>query len=242
MTEFDPSRYPLALPHDPIREIGPDLFFAPGTFDVMPLMRISRNMVVVRNGDELTLIDPIRLSPQGEAELESLGTVRHAVRLGFFHGADDSYTVARFGAEFWCQAASTHHPEPKPDHELREGGPLPFPDAEIIEFREARRPECVMLLKRGDGILLTCDALQHYGTFERHSVVARIAMPLMGFRKRLLIGPLWKKYMTRAGGSLRPDFDRIAALEFDALIPTHGIPLMSGAKAAMHAAVEDAFG
>lgn len=242
MTEFDPSAYPLALPHDPIREVAPDLFFAPGAFDVAPLMRISRNMVVVRNGDELTLVNPIRLSPQGESDLEALGTVRHAVRLGFFHGADDAYTVARFGAEFWCQARSTHHAQPEPDHELKEGAPAPLPDAEIIEFCESKRPECVMLLKRGDGILLTCDALQNYGTMERHSIIARLAMPLMGFRKGLLIGPLWLKYMTIEGGSMQPDFERIAEFEFDALIAAHGIPLMSGARAAMRAAIDDAFG
>ncbi|MFQ5635701.1 MAG: hypothetical protein ACE5G3_10290, partial [Gammaproteobacteria bacterium] len=94
MLDFDASRYPLALPHDPIREIGPDLYFAPGTIDVAPLMRVSRNMVIVRDGDTLTLVNPIRLSPQGEADLEALGTVRHAVRLGYFHGVDDAYTVA----------------------------------------------------------------------------------------------------------------------------------------------------
>jgi len=241
MNEFDLSRYPLALPHDPIREIAPDLFFAPGAFDVAPLMRVSRNMVVVRNGDELTLVNPIRLSPQGESDLEALGTVRHVVRLGYFHGADDAYTVARFGAEFWCQARSTHHQQPAPDHELREGEATPLPNAEVVEFRESKRPECVMLLKRDPGVLLTCDALQYYGTLERHSIIAKLAMPLMGFRRRLMIGPLWLKYMTKAGGSMRPDFERLAELEFDALIAAHGIPLMSGAKDATRAAIQDAF-
>jgi hypothetical protein len=98
-----------------------------------------------------------------------------------------------------------------------------------------------MLLKRDPGVLLTCDALQYYGTLERHSIIAKLAMPLMGFRRRLMIGPLWLKYMTKEGGSMRPDFERLAELEFDALIAAHGIPLMSGAKDATRAAIQDAF-
>lgn len=241
MVEFDASQYPLALPHEALREVGTDLFLAPGTFDLAPLMRISRNMIVVRNGDELTLVNPIRLSAQGESELEALGTVRHAVRLGCFHGIDDEYTVARFGTEFWCQAGSTHHPKPRPDHILSEGDPLPIPGATLIEFRETKKPECVLRIPHGEGTLLTCDSLQHYGTFERHSFVARMALPLLGFRKTLMIGPIWLKYMTPDGGSVRPDFERIAGLKFDALIAAHGTPMTSGAHDAFRAAIEHAY-
>ena len=236
-----PPAMPPAMPHGPLREIAPDLYLAPSTFDLAPLMRISRNMVVVRSGEDITLINPVRLSPQGEAELEALGTVRHAVRLGVFHGVDDPYTVARFGAEFWCQAGSTRHRQPAPDHELTEGGELPLPDARLFVFRETKKPECALLLRRGDGVLLTCDALQHYGTYERHSLVARLTMPLLGFRKTLMIGPLWLKYMTPEGGSLRPDYERLLELPFDALIAAHGTPLMRGAHPAARAAVARAF-
>lgn len=241
MIDFDASLYPQPLPHESIREIGSDLYYAPGHFDLAPMMRVSRNMVIVRNGGELTLVNPIRLSPEGEGELESLGHVRHAIRLGFFHGVDDAYIVARFGAEFWCQAQSTHHKQPKPNHILTEGGPLPLPGATLLEFRETRRPECVLRIPHGGGTLLTCDALQHYGSFERHSLVAKMAMPLMGFRRTLLIGPLWLKYMTKEGGSLRSDFERIAGLQFDALVAAHGTPLTSGAHEALRAAIDFAY-
>ena len=241
MPDFDASQYPLALPHEPLREVAPDLYLAPGTFDMAPLMRISRNMVIVRHGGDLTLINPIRLSPQGEAEVEALGTVRHAVRLGAFHGIDDPYTVARFDAEFWCQAGSTHHREPKPVHTLKEGGELPIPGATLLEFREIKRPECVLRIPHGGGTLLTCDALQHYGSFERHSLVAKLTMPLMGFRQTLMIGPIWLKYQTKPGGSVRPDFERIAGLRFDALIAAHGTPLTSGAHDGLRAAIDRAY-
>lgn len=241
MPVFDANQYPEACPHESIREIGPDIFFAPGSYRMAPLMRISRNMVIVRCGDELTLVNPIRLSAVGEAELEALGTVRHAVRLGVFHGVDDLYTVARFGAEFWCQADSDRYAEPKPDHELTEGGPLPIPDAELFVFHETKKPESALLIRHGDGLLITCDGVQHYGDFNRHSRLAKMTMPIIGFPKSVVVSPLWLKYLTKKGGSIRPDFERLLELDFDALISAHGTPLMHGAHAAVGKAVDRGF-
>lgn len=237
MTGFDASQYPPPCPHEPLREIGTDLYLAPGSFHLAPLMKISRNMVIIRDGEDLTLVNSIRLSPEGEAELEALGTVRHVMRLGCFHGVDDPYTVARFGAQFWCQANSNRHPKPAPDHLLTEDGPLPIEWTGLFEFRETRKPECALLIRRGSGTLITCDGLQHYSDFSRHSFVAKIAMPLLGFRKTVMIGPLWMKALTKKDGSLRPDFERLLELEFDALVSAHGTPLMRGAHEAARQAV-----
>ena len=240
MSNFDPGQYPDPFPHDPILEVAPELFFVGATFQMSRLMRISRNMAIVRSGDELTLVNPIRLSPDGEKELEALGTVKHVMRLGSFHGYDDPYVVARFAAEFWSQAGSDHYPDPKPDHQLAEGGPLPIRDAELFEFREIKRPECALLIERGPGVLIGCDGLQHYGDFSRHSIVAKTMMPLMGFARRMLVGPIWLKYMPKPGCTVRPDFERLLDLPFDAFIGAHGTPLMKGAKAAVRVAVDKA--
>lgn len=122
-------------------------------------MRLSRNMTVIRDGDTLTVVNAVRLSAAGEAALEHLGTVKHVVRLGSFHGLDDRYYVVRYSAEFWCQANSTHYKEPAPTQTLAEGQGLPIADAEILEFANAKRPECVLLMKRAGGILVTCNSL-----------------------------------------------------------------------------------
>src|SRR5688572_6827527 len=84
-----------AMPHGPITEVFPDVFVVEGGFQFAPGVRITRNMTVVRQGDELTIINSVRLTPDGEAELEKLGRVKHVVRIGAFHGADDPYYVDR---------------------------------------------------------------------------------------------------------------------------------------------------
>ena len=61
----------------------------------------------------------------------------------------------------------------------------------------------------------------------------------MGFMKRpAQIGPPWRKMMTPEGGSLRPDFERLASLDFAHLIPAHGRPLMDSAKQDVRATIE----
>ncbi len=57
--------YPPAYPHDPAAEIAADIFMVRGSIRMNPIMRISRNMVIVRHQRELTLINPMRLTPAG---------------------------------------------------------------------------------------------------------------------------------------------------------------------------------
>jgi hypothetical protein len=231
-----------AQPHDAPVEILPDVFFVHGSIRMGPGMRINRNMVVVRNAGELTLIDPIRLTDEGEEALERLGSVKHAIRLGVFHGVDDAYTVERFGARFWCQAGSDEHPEPKPDEILEEGMDLPFPDAELFVFREAARPECAILLRRDGGLLVTCDSVQHWESTSRCTLAAKAVTHLMGFVHPANIPPPWRKFMAAEGRSLRLDFDRLLELPFDSVVGGHGQPLIGGARDALRTTVTRIFG
>ena len=70
---------------------------------------------------------------------------------------------------------------------------------------------------------------------------ARLIMPLIGFKRTTLIGPLWLKAMTPDGGSLRPDFERLLELQFDHLIAAHGGPRRDDAHTAVAAAFARAF-
>lgn len=100
-----------------------------------PIVRIGRNMAVLRHDDGLTLANPTRLDAAGEQALEALGPVR----LGAMHGVDDAHCKVRFGAEFWYQPGGATYPEPTADGLLEEGAALPFADAELFCFRDTRR-------------------------------------------------------------------------------------------------------
>ena len=97
MTDASTGKFLPAQPHQDMEELGNDIWWVPGTMKMNWYMTVSRNMVIVRSGDELTLLNPIRLDANGEAALEQLGQVRHLVRLGCFHGCDDAYLKQRMG-------------------------------------------------------------------------------------------------------------------------------------------------
>jgi len=239
MSTADP--YSPPTPHDPPEEVFPDIFLVRGSYQANALLRFNRNMVVLRNGDELTVVNSVRLSPDGERQLEALGTVRHVMRLAYFHGMDDRYYVDRYGAEFWAAAGSRTEPGPSATRVVATGEGLPMPGASAYVFAHSRFPEPVILLERDGGILLTGDCLQYYTDRRFGSLAARIMMHFMGFPLRMLIGPLWLKAMTPDGGSLVADFDHIAAMDFAHLLPGHGSLCRHDAHAKVIDAIAQAF-
>jgi hypothetical protein len=64
----------------------------------------------------------------------------------------------------------------------------------------------------------------------------------MGFMHPANIGPPWRRMMTRKGGSLKPDFERLLASPFEHLIGAHGQPLRGGAHQAFEATVHRIYG
>lgn len=233
--------YPPIYPHDPIEEIAQDVFMVRGSIKMNALVRITRNMAIVRHDGELTLVNPIRLHSVEEEKLQTLGTIKRIMRLGPMHGVDDPYYVNMFKTEFWCQPGGTAYTQPAIDVEMQPDGPLPFPDAQLFCFNGTVQPESALLLQRGNGLLLTCDAIQNYGDYKHNNLPARIMMPFIGFPKTTLVGPIWLKIMTPEGGSLKQEFERLLTLDFDALLSAHGSFLAHGAKAAVQAAVDRAF-
>lgn len=233
--------FPPAYPHLPIEPIGADLFMARGSIKMRSVLQLSRNMAIIRAGDELSLINPIRLNDAGLRQLDALGRVRHILRLGGAHGSDDPFYMDRYKAEFWCQEGGTIYTVPAIDHVLSEGGPLPFPGAQLVSFSAASFPECALVLNAGKGTLLTCDSIQNFDDFSNANLPARLLLPFLGFKKTTQIGPIWLKAATPPGVSLRADFARLLKLPFDSLLAAHGTFLRTGAHAAVSRAVTQAF-
>jgi hypothetical protein len=234
------DKYPAPDHHLPLREVLPGLWLASSRISMpIPLgqrITFSRNMVALLQADGWVLVNPVRLSEAAEKELLASGPIRHAVRLGTFHGQDDAYYVDRFGPEFWAVPGPQKYSAPRITRELKEGGAFPVAGAGIVVFK-ATQAECVVHLPQ-HRLLLTCDSVQHYEKDDPLiSTLGRIVMRPMGFFTPCVIGPIWLKQVTPEGGSLRPDFERILALDFDNLISAHGSPKLGGAKQALAANV-----
>jgi hypothetical protein len=232
---------PPIYPHADIEEIGSDLFMLRGSIKMNAMLRISRNMAIIRNGNELSLINPVRLNDRGEQQLRALGEVKNLIRLGCFHGVDDPYYVEKFGARMWSQPGGTTFTEPDIDVAITPDTELPFDNGEIFEFQGLNQPECALLIDDGAGLLLTCDAIQNYGNYSYNNFFASLIMPFIGFPRTTIVGPIWLKMQSPEGTNLEGEFRRLLNLKFDRLLSAHGTLLESGAHAAVERAVNKVF-
>jgi hypothetical protein len=229
------TTFPAALPHGPITELFPDVFVVRGSFRIGPLVSIPRNMIVLREGSALTLVNAVRLSAEGEAELTKLGEVKHLVKLGFFHTLDDPYYRDRFSPTFWAPVPPDARAE-----KLREGGPSPLARASVFAFERATKGEAALLVEQPQGnLLVTCDSVQNWVDGEGCSLVGGLVTRLMGFIEPAKIGPIWLKQMTDGKPlEMKPDFDRLLDRDFAHLIAAHGVLLRDEAKAALRRSCE----
>ena len=236
--------FPAALPHDHPKQIADNLFVVHGCVQPNRIARFTRNMAIIREGSQLTLINPVRMDEAGLNSLDKLGEVKHILRLGPFHGMDDPFYMDRYQAEFWSFEGGTTYTTPKIDRVLSEDGPLPFSNAKLVALKYMREPEGIILLEGSPGILLTCDCIQSYANppYTPHTnLFSKILMPLIGFPRKTLIGPFWMKLLVEDQIKIKAEFERVLALNFDQLLSAHGTFVPQDAHAEVQRAFEKMF-
>jgi len=215
------EKYFSLQPHDNIEKVIENVYFLQGSMPFKPLIRLPRNMVIIKNAEELSVINSVRLSESEENELAKLGQVKHVIRIGQ-HSIDDAYYLDKYKAKYWRVKGFDKSPELTPDQEITEDTVLPFPNASVFLFSQTSQPEAAILIASEGGLLITCDCVQHWVPSKYLSPVAKVVTKLMGFQNPAQIGPPWRKVMTPSGGTLVDDFNRLANLEFKFLIGGHG--------------------
>jgi hypothetical protein len=230
------SEFPPALPHGPVEEVFPDVFFVTGTMRgefFGSMWQFSRNMTVVRDRGQLTIVNSVRLGPDGLAELDRLGTVANIVRIGDMHGVDDPFYVDRYRAKFWAVPGMAIQDELTVDVPLLTGGQMPFSACSLFEFKTTKLPEAILRLDREGGIMIACDSLQNWETpdpfFDDQTVDT---MRGMGFFTRANLGLAW----LQESQPQPEDFVRLKEVPFAHALCGHGVPLRNTAQQEFHAA------
>jgi hypothetical protein len=233
--------YTPVMPHGDLAEVFPDVFFVTGTSRPTFLgqaWQFSRNMVVVRTGESLTLLNTVRLDDAGLARLDALGRMTQVVRLGAFHGMDDAFYLDRSGARYIGLEGEPPAGARAADAVLRDGGEGPLPGSVVFRFATSAVPEAVLLLPQNGGVLISCDALQNWAEVDPFFDAASAEkMRAFGFIEPANIGPGWRQ----AASPARADFDRLLRLPFDHLLPAHGTPIVGGARERIASTVDRLF-
>jgi hypothetical protein len=236
------DQLPPALPHGEISEVFADVFFVSGAMKTVLMganWHFSRNMTIVREGGQLTLINSVRLDDAGLAKLDSLGRVANVVKIGSLHGRDDAFYKQRYGATFWALPGMQHENGLKADKELRPGGDMPVSGCNVFTFRTSKLPECILRLDREGGILIACDSLQNWlAADEFFSDESRKTMTEMNFFQPANLGPVWMQVNEPKG----EDFAALNAMRFRHVLCGHGAPLKDTAKEAFTDRFQAVFG
>ena len=232
--------YPAAYPHDQIKNIFPGVFIVHGSIKMGPAMRMNRNMLILQNGSDLSLINPVRMDDKGLKVLDEMGKVKNILRLGDFHGLDDEFYLARYQCEFWAQSGQESYKHPKPTVVITSTTVSPFPNSEFFIFKTAMYPEAALFLPDYK-LLITTDSIQYHADWHYFTWLTKVVFKFLGFKKGLNIGPPWVKRVTPKGVSMKQDFEALMELDFDAVIAAHGKLLESGAKDLLSKELERVF-
>lgn len=237
-----PRPFPLARPHGDLEEVLPDVYRVSGSIHIGP-MRFSRNMTVVRQGEGLVLVNTVRLNEAGLAALDALGSVRHILRIGGWHGSDDAFYKDRYDCPvsavkgqryFEGTTAEKGNTYFEADHWIESDHALPIEGASLYVVHTTP-PEAILCIPAGGGTLITADALQNWPRTDDHfNLLGRAGMTLGGMVKPLTMMKPWvDKY--------KPPSDEVAGileLDFNNVLPGHGEPVMGGARDKFRPAIE----
>lgn len=224
-----PKNYAPATIQDPLVEIFKDVYLLRGSIRIAPLLQMNRNMIVVRDGTELSIINAVRLNEDNLKILNTLGHVKNVIRLGDFHGLDDQFYIDTYQAEFWSQQAHTVYPELIPSKIINQSTNSPIHNSQFFIFESAKYPEAALLLKKQQ-LLITTDSVQYWSDWKYVSPLSKFFLFLMGFRLKLFIGVAWVKKVSKQKNSLKNDFSKLLELDFNSLVAAHGNVLKDTAK------------
>ncbi|MEF9993397.1 MAG: hypothetical protein RSA22_07785 [Acinetobacter sp.] len=223
------KNYAPIYPHDPIVEIFENIYLLRGSIKLGFGFSMNRNMIIIMQDAELTLINAVRISEPELEKLDNIGQVKHVIRLGDFHGLDDQFYLDRYQATFWSQSNHVNYPELIPQQVIQADIQPPIKNSEFFIFEQATCPEAILFIK-DKKLLITTDSIQYWNDWKYFSFLSKVIIYLMGFRLELFIGGPWIKRVTPKGESLKSDFDRLLQLDFHHLISAHGVLLKDSAK------------
>lgn len=231
-----------AWPHSEIKEIFHNIFFVTGTnkthYKGVDLQH-SRNMIIVRDGNKLSLINTVRLDDAGLTALDALGKVENIIRIGAFHGRDDAFYLDRYHAKLWALKEMQHDNNRLTDIELVPNGLMPFPNCSLFIFETSVHPEAILHLAQDGGILITCDSVKNWVTpDEFFSDESAKLYKAQGFFGPATVSTVWKQ-ACQVDAS---DFIRLKSLHFRHLLSAHGEPLMDNAHEQLSKTIKREFG
>jgi hypothetical protein len=233
MQNFSP-----AWPHSKIQSIFNDVFFVTGsniTQHEGVELQHSRNMIIIRDGTQLSLINTMRLTEEGLHQLDGLGEVKNIIRIGAFHGRDDAFYKQTYNAKLYALEGLQDQHHISIDAILRANGEGPIVDSSLFVFSTSYFPEGILHLQRNSGILITCDSIKNWIRADEYFSEQSAAMyKEQGFLGKASISKIWQQ----ACKVQASDFRQLLSYNFCHLLSAHGEPLLNTAYQDVQATIQ----
>jgi hypothetical protein len=214
------KKYPPVTPHGELEKVSDNVWAVQGSFNMLPGNRIGRTMAIVKRGDDLTIINSVRVNDEVEAKIKELGTIKNIVRICHSHGVDDLYYKDTFKAVFWDQELGERSTAGKADKFLTEDGEKPIDDCKIVIFKGTKMLEAILWIPDDGGTLMTSDCIQNGQVSPHASFMWKHMMQgLMGFKTKCCTNVSMWRSLFYNGEDLYPNFERMLLLDFENLVP-----------------------
>jgi len=230
--------------HGDILEVFENVFMVTGTTLIHYAgneIQHSRNMVVVRQGKELILINSVMLDDAGLNKLDELGEVTHIVRIGPFHGLDDSKYCARYKkARLWAPIGVEDEHGATITDRLETDKPLPLKNCDLFIFDPSEFPEAALILSHNQGnILITCDSVKNWTEDDVRFFGSKTLAEYKskGYFGKATISDIWLK----ACKVKRASFEQLLSYNFKHMLSAHGTPLRDTAHKDLEKTVSKVF-
>ncbi|KTD53681.1 hypothetical protein Lsan_4091 [Legionella santicrucis] len=218
------SGYSPVWPHGEIIEEFEGIYVVRGsniTYFEDKKIQHSRNMTIIESNGDLALINTVRLNEDELRKLDELGSVKHVIRIGAFHGRDDRFYLDRYNACLW-----TVQPEGQEDtlsypttQYLKDADELPIKNTHFFIFKNSAPAEGFLHIDTNEGIIISCDSIKNWVEVDQFfsEETARMAIS-QGEIAKARISPIWLHATGVQGG----DFEPLLKLKFKHLISAHG--------------------
>jgi hypothetical protein len=206
------------------------------TVKKMPLMQLPVRTVVIPLRDARVLFSPG--STLTTEQLRSAGAVTDIVAPSLFHTAGCAPAVAAFpNARLWGPAgAAQKHPELK-WHGTLGVDAWPFEDElALLPLAGMSKMNEYLALHRASRTLLATDLV--FNIEQPSGAGAWLILNIFGTYRRFGVSRLFLKYVDDQA-AFRSSIDRVAALDFDRLVPSHGAIVETDGKARLVAALKE---
>ncbi|CAB9527619.1 expressed unknown protein [Seminavis robusta] len=220
-SEFKDRELPLVYKPKVIKQLGDHCYIFHCTVKGNTGNRFNKNMIVLvdRNANAdmspeqqargvLTLINPLRLSPEGEAKLLELGVLTNLIRLGpSEHAAfEDNYYLTKFpDIQRWAPGPFASCPnlpldqvlyDTTPTRKLKLDAPIspvsPHPDIQVFVFEETVQPEALLVLSSKRALIAgECLQYQLDNPYVNDSVRTQYHEPLGLLDARIVMSEHW---------------------------------------------------